>query len=136
MTQNPITSAIDTSLQTVLERLAKNKIRHMPIVDQRGHLLGIISKRDMLSAHLVPKTVADDRVASQIMTRDIVTVSPESCACSAADSMYKNKFGSLPVVNDGGELQGIITEADFVRLFAFHAPCACRWAERRSVPAS
>ena len=125
MTTELVTARSDTALVTVLNQLSRNKIRHMPIVDPSNVLRGIISKRDMLNAHLVQKTLTDERLAGQIMTRDLTTVRPDDCAYAAAKIMLKHKFGSLPVVDDTGHLIGIITEADFVRLFTEQATCDC-----------
>ncbi len=50
------------------------------------------------------------------MHRDVVTVSPDLGASQAARILLENKYGCLPAVGEGGELLGIVTEADFLRL--------------------
>ena len=50
------------------------------------------------------------------MHRDVVTVSPGLAVAKAARILLENKYGCLPVVDDEQQLQGIVTEADFLRL--------------------
>ena len=117
MTTELVTSQVDTPLLTVLARLTGNKIRHMPIVDESNTLRGIISKRDMLNAHLTTKLVSDDRIAGHIMTRDVVTARVNDRLSQVARTLFEKKIGALPVVDEKGRLVGIVTEADFVRLY-------------------
>ena len=53
--------------------------------------------------------------AHQIMTRSVVTVTPESCILDAANLMLQRHVSGLPVVDAGGKLVGIVTEGDFIR---------------------
>lgn len=53
--------------------------------------------------------------AHQIMTRQVITVSPETSIIKAADAMLRHHISGLPVVNTAGRLTGIISEGDFVR---------------------
>ena len=99
MTRELITSGPETPLKTVLTRLTQHEIRHMPIVSESGVLLGIISKRDMLLAHLTTEGLVGPATASRIMTREVITVRPETCATVAAGTMFARRFGSLPVVD-------------------------------------
>lgn len=52
----------------------------------------------------------------EAMHRDVVTVGPDETVAAAARTLLDNKWGCLPVVNDDGDLLGIVTEADFLRL--------------------
>ena len=125
MTRELVTSGPETPLKTVLTRLTQHEIRHMPIVAESGVLLGIISKRDMLLAHQTTEGLVGPATASRIMTRDVITVGPETCATTAAATMFARRFGSLPVVDGADRLVGIITEADFVRLYRDNTGCGC-----------
>ena len=89
-------------------------IRHLPVVDERDHLLGILSDRD------VGKALARARGKSlrldEVMTTDVLTVRPSTLAREATWLMLDHKIGSLPVVDDQQRLVGIVTETDFLRL--------------------
>ena len=129
MTTALITAHPDTELSKIMQVLRDHNIRHMPVIDRQGILCGIISNRDMLVAHVNAKNVEGERLATHIMSRELVTVRPETCAGLAAREMYDSKLGSLPVVDENMRLVGLITEADFVEMFASHAPCRCGQAK-------
>jgi CBS domain-containing protein len=84
-------------------------VRHLPVVDDRGKLVGIVSDRDLV------RTAAKRKV-SDVMSRDVVTTRPETPAHVAASLMLDNRIGSVPVVNDGGDLVGVVTVTDYLEL--------------------
>jgi len=55
--------------------------------------------------------------AHQVMTRNVITVTPETTIADAATSMMQNHISGLPVVDDAGKLVGIVSEGDFLRRF-------------------
>ena len=57
-----------------------------------------------------------EELQPEAMPRDVVTVSPSLAVSKAARILLENKYGCLPVVDDEQRLQGIVTEADFLRL--------------------
>lgn len=87
-------------------------MRHVPVVDGKRNLIGILSARDVLKAVAARKKQA--RVG-EYMTRTVVTVTPDTPVHLAIDLLLDNQFGSLPVVGSDGHLIGIVTETDFVR---------------------
>ena len=90
-------------------------IRHVPVVDADGRLAGLITQRDVLSCEHKKDPGTPLR---EIMCTDLVTVTPQTPLRTAAETMIFNKYGCLPVVDDG-ELVGIITETDFLKLAIF-----------------
>lgn len=90
--------------------MAEAEIRHLPVVDEVGDLVGLLSQRDLLACTDTHGRVRD------LMSRDVLTVSPETAAYEAALLLWRHKIGSLPVTRDDGKLVGILTEADFVRV--------------------
>ncbi len=101
----------DTLDQADLDmRLAR--IRHIPVIDEGRHVVGILSSRDLAKASRRKVAVP---VAS-IMTREVQTIGPETPAHQAGELMLSLKIGSLPVVGDDEQLVGIITETDFLRI--------------------
>ncbi len=94
-------------------------IRHVPVEDNDGRLVGLVSHRSLL--RLVGQGMkGQDRQAvavKDIMKRDPVIVSPNTPTLEAIDLMRKHKVGSLPVVEET-RLVGIITERDLIRVAA------------------
>ncbi|MBI3184027.1 MAG: CBS domain-containing protein [Myxococcales bacterium] len=88
-------------------------IRHLPVVDEKGHVVGIVSNRDVMRA-LGRSGRAKKLPVSKVMTREVITVRPETPAHRAAEIMLDRKIGALPVVGEGEQLVGIVTESDFV----------------------
>ena len=84
-------------------------VRHLPVIDDRGRLIGIVSDRDLVRR-------ADKRRVADVMSRDVVTTRPESPAHQAASMMLEFRIGSLPVVDDAGALVGVVTITDYLAL--------------------
>ena len=107
------------SLADAIKLMGKKHIHHLPIVDAKRRLVGLVSHRDVLAATdstLRAKGQRQDPATvpiSKIMTRDVATVDEHASLRQAARYLEKHKYGCLPVVTDG-ELRGIITERDFV----------------------
>jgi CBS domain-containing protein len=129
MTPDPVTVEPTASVGEVWKTMAERRFRHMLVSDEASGLLGLVSQRDILAAaHSAELRIDsdDDRPISELMHRSIVTVRPDCCAAEAARYMLSSKHSCLPVVNDGGELIGILTEADFLRLATREVPpCTC-----------
>jgi CBS domain-containing protein len=103
----------------------RNRIRHLPVVDADGCLVGIVTDRDIrhhlfapeifreIGSVTVERLLASVKVA-QVMSRPVVTVAPDDALEAATRMMLEDKVGSLPVV-DRGRVVGIITETDLLR---------------------
>ena len=110
-------------------------IRHVPVEDDDGHLVGLVTHRGLLR-HLIKRGSSGSApvLVRDIMKRDPLTVSPDTPTMVAVDLMRSNRVGSLPVV-EGGRLLGIVTSYDFLtastRLFQEHLKAE---DERQSKP--
>ncbi|MGH7703508.1 MAG: CBS domain-containing protein [Gemmatimonadales bacterium] len=125
MTGGLITVHPETPLLKARDLLAKEKIRHLPVVGQGGVLAGIVTDRDirlnlpsratsLLAGeinHLLTRLTV-----GEIMTRLVITIGPDRPAREGAQLMLDHTIGALPVL-DEGRLVGIITETDIVRAF-------------------
>jgi CBS domain-containing protein len=105
----------DLALADSIFRLGR--IRHLPVVRDRK-IVGLVTHRDLLRSGTSGAPAARVLQASDIMTRDLITVQPATSLVRAAQTMLAHKYGCLPVCEDDGTLVGIITEADFVRFAA------------------
>ena len=106
--------------------MKERAIRHMPVLDDKGQVCGILSQRDLFrgallknlgyGGHLEDKMMASMMV-KEAMVSPVITTTPATDIQKAASTMVENKIGCLPVIKNG-ELQGILTEEDFVRWVA------------------
>lgn len=110
MSPKPIALHPADSLERAAREMHDAWIRHLPIVDRHGALVGLLSQRDLLAGGDLGGRVAD------LMRTDVTTVAPETAAHEAAYLMLRHKIGCVPVTGPGGLLLGIVTESDFVRL--------------------
>ncbi|MCB9663054.1 MAG: CBS domain-containing protein [Alphaproteobacteria bacterium] len=126
MTTDPRTVGPTAPVDEVVGLMHDGSMRHLFVVDDGGHLLGLISERDLLGRALGPLSwLTDDErdqalhelLAREVMTEEPDTVTPDTRLADAARLLRDRKHGCLPVV-DGGRLVGVLTEHDFVRLAA------------------
>jgi len=127
MTKNPITVDSETLVLDAQKIMQENNIRRLPVVD-KGKLVGIVTKHDLLQASPSPATslsihelnylLARMKV-KEIMKKNPMTLSPDTPFEEALKLGQDKKIGSFPVV-ENGKLVGIATESDIVR-FLTHA---------------
>ena len=124
MQRKPITLRLGEGLNQASALMLEHNIRHLPVVDPKGDIQGILSDRDILNAVLKKRPwKLIDKVenpwqeikVSAIMTKVPESVSPDTTLREAGNLLLENKISCLPVVN-GNRLVGIITEADYVKL--------------------
>jgi len=125
MTAEPIFATTEMSVEEVIEVLYENDIRHLPIVDEDGDLVGIISDRDLRSFALPALSEFDNREAindalassiTTIMTGDVISVDVETDVSEVIDLMIQTRAGAVPVVDqDTQELVGIVSYIDVLK---------------------
>ena len=125
MTERVFTLRENDRLLDLEELMSSKHVRHVPIVDRDGELVGLVTHRDLARGVLgrmddLPIGVEEDilrrRRIGEIMVTDPDTIEPDTPLREAAETMLENKIGCLPVT-EGTRLVGILTEADFVRDF-------------------
>ena len=125
MTRSPATIHSDALVRGVVDMMRKRKIRHLPVVDREGHLVGIVTDRNLRQVIFDP--AIQDRLGDlagalntltvrDVMTWGVITVRPEAQIREAARVMRERKVGALPVV-DGERVVGMLTETDVLRAF-------------------
>lgn len=126
MTKNPKCIAKDTSISTALDLMAQNDFHRLPITDKDGKLIGLVteglisdssgSKQTSLSIYELNYLLSRTNV-SDIMIKDVITISPDAIIEEAANKMLLNHINVLPVVDEENTVIGIITENDIFRAF-------------------
>jgi acetoin utilization protein AcuB len=132
MTKNPITVKPDLPIAEALEWMRREKVRHFPVVNKKGELVGVIARDDLLYASPSPVTslsmweityLMSQVTVEEAMTKEVLTASEDMPIEEAARTMFNEKIGCLPVMRDG-TVVGIITESDlfaaFLELFGGH----------------
>jgi CBS domain-containing protein len=142
MTANPFTTTPKTPIPDVVQMLSEKRISGLPVVDEQGVLVGIISETDLLWQErgatppnflfildaVIPlempgrfvqelRKVIGSTVA-EVMTKNPVTIRPEQTAQEAARLMMQKEVHRLPVVDKDHTLVGIVTRGDIVRAMA------------------
>lgn len=125
MTSKVFTLLKGDSLSDVRSLMHLARIRHIPVTDTEGRFLGLITHRDLLAytvSHLAEigqdeqNEIESAILVGDIMRTDVITTTAETRLREAAQILYRNKYGCLPVIDEKRFLIGIITEADFLRL--------------------
>ena len=125
MSQNVLTISETASCLRAVETICAHKIRHLPVIDARGTLVGIVTDRDLRHYLFRPDvsqeigTVPAARLLERmpvrgIMSTPVVVVGPDEPLETAARLMLDDKVGSVPVVVNG-RVVGILTETDLLR---------------------
>ena len=134
MTTDPVSVTGDTSLKEAARLMVRHRVSGLPVVEQGNKLIGIVSEGDFIrqeasrdrphgvslldalfgEGELEP--VGAETVA-EVMTRNVVTITPEATIGEAARVMGRRNVKRLPVVDLDGELVGIISRADVVGAF-------------------
>lgn len=112
------------TLRSAVELVLARRVRHIPVVDGDGAVIGILTDRDVKRA--LPtvlletseenyQRLLDETLVTRVMTRDPLTVAPDTPLGEAVRIMVEKSVGGLPVV-EGRRLVGIITQTDALRV--------------------
>jgi acetoin utilization protein AcuB len=125
MTRNPITITPETSVNDARALLDKHRIDRLPILDKKGALVGIVSRKDLIKAGPSPATTLDIYEISyllsklkveKIMVKPVITIDENEVVEEAARIMIDNNISCLPVMRGGTLMVGIITASDIFRV--------------------
>jgi CBS domain-containing protein len=103
-----------TTLQDVARMLAEKRIGAVVVVDEKGDVAGILSERDMVRAIAARGAQCLPETASEIMTKGVITCTPDDVLGHIMSTMTTGRFRHVPVV-EGGKLVGIVSIGDAVK---------------------
>ena len=134
MTTPVVAAQADTPLSEVADRMARQGVSGVPVLDARGHAVGMISEADFLSRMtdasgpgfmgVIAQCLQGKkclampirgRTAADIMTSPVVTVGEETALADLAEQMTRAGVNRVPVVSAGGEVVGIVSRSDLIR---------------------
>jgi CBS domain-containing protein len=142
MSRNPIAVNPETPLDEAIKILAERRISGLPVVDENGQLVGILSEGDLMwreSGVTPPPYImlldsviylenparyqrelhkALGQTVGDVMSKKVLTVSPDKPLNEAARLMHEKGVHRLPVIDDRNEVVGILTRGDVVRVMA------------------
>ncbi|GAA0937311.1 CBS domain-containing protein [Virgisporangium aurantiacum] len=131
MTRNVVTARPDTSFKDLVTTLADERVSALPVVDDEGLVVGIVSEGDLLHRLDLPPDSPHGRllhrrrpapagplgdIAAGLMTRPVVTIGSDATVGSASRLLEKHGVKRLPVV-DGGRLVGIVSRRDLLSTY-------------------
>jgi acetoin utilization protein AcuB len=125
MTHNPVTVTPDTSFPEAYRIIRDKRIRHLPVVNEEGRLIGIVAQTDLLHASPSATTTLSifevNYLLANLHVREVMSSPPiivyeDAPLEEAARLMVEKKIGCLPVVRDD-ILVGMITETDIFETF-------------------
>lgn len=122
MTSRPITVGPEETLQGALELMVMKRIRHLPVVDAQGHLVGLVTDRDLRRAAPSPlfptgqdtQAQLDSVRVERVMVKAPTAIAVDAKLDDALKLFVEKKYGALPVLQ-GGRLVGILTPIDVMR---------------------
>lgn len=134
MSKGVVTIEETATCQDAAQLMVRHRVRHLPVLTQRGTLCGIVTDRDLRHYLFEPATLTQigsisvDTLlkgvpVSRVMSSPVITVDADQPLEAAASAMLEDKLGSLPVV-DGGRLAGIVTETDLLRRIVREDSCS------------
>ncbi|MDB9373994.1 CBS domain-containing protein [Nodularia sphaerocarpa] len=142
MTRDPIVLRTETPLKEAIQILAEKRISGIPVVDDVGKLVGIISETDLMwqetgvtpPAYIMfldsviylqnPGTYERElhkvlgQTVGEVMSKNPITISPEKTVKEAAQLMQDHNIHRLPVIDSASQVVGILTRGDIVRAMA------------------
>ncbi len=134
MTTDPVKVTGNTHLKEAARLMVRHRVSGLPVVDEGGKLIGILSEGDFIrreagrdrpqGVSLLDAVFGEGELqpvgaetVAEIMTRSVVTITPEATVGEAARVMGRRNVKRLPVVDLEGELIGIVSRADIVGAF-------------------
>ena len=123
MTINPVTTTPDMGVFEAFELMKNEGVQRLPVLDNDGNLVGIISEKNITSAaadrevSIVEFALLLSKIkVGDVMTKEVITVSVDDPVELAARKMSDNDISILPVVDNNGKLVGIVSRSDLLRL--------------------
>jgi CBS domain-containing protein len=128
MTRDVITAQPDVSVLEAARRMAEQRLKRLPVVDASGHLLGIVSRVDLLrtvaqgypALELPSEPNRPARLVADVMRRDVPAVSLHAPLSEVLDAIVSTRLNRAVVLDEQGHVAGVVTDAEVVRRLGEH----------------
>lgn len=114
MTKDPHVVFPEETIAEVTEKMDKERMQQLPVVDKENHLLGMITSHD-LWRHARNTEIDKTTRIGDIMNTHVIKITPKDKVGTAAELFMDKRFKTLPVVNLRNELKGVVTAFDVIR---------------------
>lgn len=117
MTARPVCCTLETQLQEVARLMLEKDCGEIPVVESHEKLrpIGVITDRDIVCRSLAVGKDPFDLRAEDVMTKTVITVTPDTTLDEVCQIMEENQIRRVPVVDQNGEICGMLTQADIAR---------------------
>lgn len=112
MNVDVLTVSQNVTVAEAIRRLIHHHISGMPVVDNQGHLVGIVSEFQLLETLYSPQI--QEMLVRDVMTKDVLTVTPDKTLTDATSLMIRHRIRRLPVI-DGDKIVGIVSRHDLLK---------------------
>lgn len=113
MTTEVLSIPETATVRDALRALDELDVRHLPVLDAKREVVGMISDRDLSERNRSPEELA--QAVSEVMSADVIVVTPATDVTEIIDLMTENRIGAVPVVDNDSQLAGIVSYVDVLR---------------------
>lgn len=125
MTRELATIQVEATAATATQMMLRIGLRHLPVVDAEGRLVGILSDRDlrgpMVGDDRPARLITTETAVGELMTREVVTALPGDDLGEVANKLVERRIGAVPIVDASGRLLGILSFVDVMKRYAENA---------------
>ena len=128
MTEKIISVQEDAPFHEVADKIQRNKIRHLPVVNKDNKIVGLMTERDLYRIQSPRRLedgtwyydpeILDNFILKDVMIANPFTFKPDNTVAEAILKMVHNKYGCIPIADASGKLCGIVTYVDLLKLAA------------------
>ena len=124
MQREVVTLSITERLDLTQDIMSLGRVRHLPVLDDEQRVVGIVSDRDLLAAAMTKvldfdpesrRTFLRSIEVGEVMAKEVVSVTEDTEIGEVARIFVERKIGCVPVLDEDGELLGLVTETDLIR---------------------
>jgi CBS domain-containing protein len=105
----PVTATPEETLQDAIRKMASHNIGSIAVVDDQGRIVGIVTERDVVALLARHGPQALQKPLKEVMTRDLVTASPEEPIPQLAQKMIRHGIRHIPVVDENRRVVGVVS---------------------------
>ena len=96
-----------------VDRMASNRVRHLPVVDSEGRMIGVLSDRDIRP--ITEKRALEERLVEEVMTRSVIALPPEATREMLIAAFTQHYLSAIPIVDQERRPVGVVSYLDLLR---------------------